>query len=282
MLKHENGSRTGEDIEDVHDMRVAIRRMRSAIRLLKPYLRAKAIADYNRDLRRLGWTLGDVRDLDVMIVQMQAYQAGLDESGQAGIQAVIALLEERRQAARAALNAYFDTKHYRRFVRGYSGFLTQPMPEVKHTQNGSVVPYQVRHVLPMLIYDRLAAVRAYETVVEEADTPTLHALRIEFKRLRYTLSLFGDVLSPAAREFVGEIKTLQDHLGHLNDASVARTRLDGLADDLDESGEAAVAAYLGHLEAQEAAVKVHFLEAWARFNTRKVQQKLATAVLSLR
>jgi CHAD domain-containing protein len=113
MLKHENGSRTGEDIEDVHDMRVAIRRMRSAIRLLKPYLRAKAIADYNRDLRRLGWTLGDVRDLDVMIVQMQAYQAGLDESGQAGIQAVIALLEERRQAARAALNAYFDTKHYR-------------------------------------------------------------------------------------------------------------------------------------------------------------------------
>src|SRR5512145_2820492 len=82
MLNQEAGSRSGEDIEHVHDMRVAIRRMRSAVRLLKPYLKGKAIKGYNRNLRQSGLVLGDVRDLDVMIEQLQAYTATLDVAGQ--------------------------------------------------------------------------------------------------------------------------------------------------------------------------------------------------------
>src|SRR5262245_29152747 len=67
VLQHEAGSRSGEDIEDVHDMRVAIRRMRSAFQLFKPYYKAKDVRPYRRGLRRIGWALGDVRDLDVLI-----------------------------------------------------------------------------------------------------------------------------------------------------------------------------------------------------------------------
>lgn len=276
MLQHEDASRTGADIEDVHDMRVAIRRMRSAIRLLRPYLKWKAIRPYNRKLRQLGGVLGEVRDLDVMIEQLQRYQAALDADSQAALQPAITELDTRRQEARAALNQYFDTKSYRRFVKSFAEFLLQPMPE-PHL-NGAVMPYQVRHVLPMLIYDRLAAVRAYDTVLQQADAPTLHALRIEFKRLRYLLSLFQAVLGPQAADVIAEIKTIQDHLGHLNDGAVARLRLKNLL-EADTSGM--LAGYLAFLDTQELGLKDSFMVAWQRFNTRKVQQKLASAVLAL-
>jgi len=282
MLQHEQGSRSGDDIEDVHDMRVAIRRTRSAMRLLKPYLKGKAIRPYNRGLRHLGWVLGEVRDLDVMIENLKTYQTALDAEAAAAFQLVIDELDQRRALARDALNEYLDAKAYRRFIRDYSDFLTQPMREGRHAANGAVAPYQVRHVLPAMIYDRLAAVRAYDTVLPEANAGTLHALRIEFKRLRYTLSLFSDVLGSSAEEFVDTIKAIQDHLGHLNDSSVARARLEGLADDPEASYADVLAGYLAHLEAHEAELKAGFAEVWQRFNSRKVQQKLATAVLALR
>src|SRR5258706_11423347 len=77
MLQHETGSRTGEDIEDVHDMRVATRRMRSLFRLLKPYYKRSAVQADKTELRHLAWTLGAVRDLDVLIDDVRTYHATL-------------------------------------------------------------------------------------------------------------------------------------------------------------------------------------------------------------
>jgi CHAD domain-containing protein len=275
MLQHEEGSRSGENIEDVHDMRVAIRRMRSTIRLLKLYVKQKYIRAHNRDLRRLGQVLGDVRDLDVMIEQIRVYQSSLDAEEQAALQTVVEALTARRDEARADLNDYFDSRAYQRLIISFCDFLMQPLPERSH--DSQVSPYQVRHVLPALIYDRLSAVRAYDTVVHQADAKTLHALRIEFKRLRYLLSLFQDVLGQQAGEVIEEIKTIQDHLGHLNDGTVARSHLEGLPDN----ENTALTGYLAFLEAQEVGLKDSFMVAWTRFNSRRIQQKLATAVLAL-
>src|SRR5215475_14346036 len=63
-LSHEEGSRSGEDSEDVHQMRVHIRRMRSLMRFLRPYFKKKVIKQYSRDLQSVASALGDIRDLD--------------------------------------------------------------------------------------------------------------------------------------------------------------------------------------------------------------------------
>src|SRR6266498_4356159 len=89
MLQHETGSRTGEDIEDVHDMRVATRKMRSLFRLLKPYYKQAAIQDYKTELRHLASTLGGVRDLDVLIDNIRSYQATLKPPQQADLQQAV-------------------------------------------------------------------------------------------------------------------------------------------------------------------------------------------------
>lgn len=279
MLKHEAGSRTGEDIEDVHDMRVSIRRMRSLFRLLRPFFSAKEIRPFNQSLRELAGTLGNVRDLDVMIDDLRLYQSEQGQASQADLGAVIDALDNRRTEAREELVDLLDSKAYRRFLKTYSAFVTRPIKGVKPA-DGIVIPHEVRHILPGLIYERLAAVRAYESVPEKANMVTLHALRIEFKRLRYALSLFEDVLGSQISDFINEIKAVQDALGHLNDTAAARALLDRVLDD-DEVPEALV-AYFAHLDGRAAAHHAQFTDAWDRFNTRKVQQKLASAILALR
>jgi CHAD domain-containing protein len=281
MLKHEAGSRTGENIEDVHDMRVAIRRMRSLLRLLEPYYKSKMIRGYSRDLRRIGWALGDVRDLDVLLEDLKKYQSTLDAEGQAALQEMIDFLDKRRATAREELNDMLDSKFYRRFVKDFSKFLSKADAKMKGQANGEVVPYQVRHVLPMLIHDRLAAVRAYETAIPTDDAKTMHQLRIEFKRLRYAISLFDSLLGSSINDFVDEIKRIQDELGRLNDIHTARARLDAWLDDAEDNFSGVLAGYLTYLEAEEPKLKADFPAEWARFNNRKVQQKLSNALLAL-
>lgn len=282
MLKHEQGSRTGEDIEDVHDMRVATRRMRSALRLLEPYFKQKAITSLDRNLRKLARLLGGVRDLDVMIEDLRQGITAMPDHTE-GLEKAIAFLDARRRKARSALNRFFDRGGYRKFVEDYAAFLTSPGKGAREAE--VVQPVKLRHVLPTMVYHHLGAVRAYGDVIEEADMPTLHALRIEFKRLRYVISLFGEVLGAGVEEFVTELKAIQDHLGRLNDLAIARDHLANLLDEFDGDDDApvraALNAYLSAIDAQTDGLRSGVNPVWTRFNTKKVQRLLAMAVAGL-
>ncbi len=279
VLQHEEGSRSGADIEDVHDMRVAIRKTRSLFRLLKPFYKRSAISTFKGELRHLAWTLGGVRDLDVLIEDIRAYQATLKAPQQADLQQAIDDLDKQREATRHELLDVLDSRLYRRLIKDYSKFLTTAGDGAKAIEKDIVTPVQVRHILPIIIYHRLAAVRAYDSILAEADAPTLHALRIELKQLRYTLSLFSEVLGPQVAEYVEEVKGLQDCLGHMNDGVIARAYL---SDFLKESHLAALNGYLTNLEEKEIALKGQLTELWTQFNTRKIQQKLSYAILAMR
>jgi CHAD domain-containing protein len=274
MLTHEEGSRLGEDPEAVHDMRVAIRRMRSIFRLLKPYFKAKDVRRFSGELQQLAWALGDVRDLDVFLADLHGFQEKLEAQQQADLQTVIDDLEAQRGESRDRLIETLDSKAYRRFLKEFAAFLSTPLESARNGKD-SIEPTLVRHLLPATVYNRLAAVRAYETALEAPDATTLHSLRIEFKRLRYTVSLFEDVLGAQIEGFIDDLKELQDILGGLNDITTARGRLEGYR------GEG-VEAYLAWLDSSEADLTARFGDAWARFNSRKVQQKLSNAVLGIK
>ena len=93
------------------------------------------------------------------------------------------------------------------------------------------------------------------------------------------MSFFEPILGASIRQFVDELKLVQDCLGEMNDCVTARDRLLDLSEDY-HSG--AFTDYLTHLEQKESALRAHFFELWARFNTRRVQQRLASAILGLR
>jgi len=229
MLHHEPGTRQGEDIEELHDMRVATRRMRAAFRVFGDYLDMGKMKAFLKGLRRTGRTLGAVRDLDVFWQKTQQYLETLPPERQNDLEPLRAVWETERERAREKMNAYLDSERYVQFKERFSEFLQTPdagaLPPF--SKKGEPIPNRLRHVVPVLVYQRLVAVRAYDEWVTGEDVPLgrLHQLRIASKGLRYTLEYFQEVLGPEAKDAIQEIKGLQDHLGDLQDAVVASNLL---------------------------------------------------------
>ena len=225
MIHNEPGTRLGEDTEALHDMRVATRRLRAAFRVFGPYYKPKAIAAYRKGLKRTGRALGPVRDLDVFRAKTHAYLSTLPQSSQGDLDRFLAVLQAHRDSARARMNNYLDSTKYTQFKELFGQFVQMEGMGSRPAllKDGDPRPHRVRHVAPMVIYQRLAAVRAYDEWVSIPDPPPerLHALRIACKRLRYTLEFFREVLGPDTRALIKTIVTIQDHLGNLQDARVA-------------------------------------------------------------
>src|SRR4029077_1143360 len=77
LLAHEAGTRTGEDIEDLHQMRVAVRRMRATLKAARPLLDAAWADGLRAELGWRGGALGPVRDLDVLLLRLHEEIASL-------------------------------------------------------------------------------------------------------------------------------------------------------------------------------------------------------------
>lgn len=225
MVHHEPGTRLGIEIESLHDMRVATRRMRAAFRVFGAYYKPKAASRLLKGLKRTGRALGPVRDLDVFRAKIDSYLSTLPLEQQHDLDGFLAVLTAHRDSARERMNTYLDSAKYACFKERLDQFVeSEGMGRRPIAFDGDQPqPYRVRHVAPMVIYQRLAAVRAYHDWVSIPHPPTerLHSLRIACKRLRYTLEFFGEILDPSAKELIKSIVVIQDHLGDLQDAVVA-------------------------------------------------------------
>mgnify|MGYP003781540057 FL=1 len=225
MLAHEAGTRAGVDIEELHDMRVATRRMRAALQVFADSVDMRPLKPFIKDLRRTGRVLGTVRDLDVFWEKTERYLAGLSVAEQPPLAPLRAVWQSQRDAARDEMTVYLDSDRYAKFTQSFSEFLNTPgvAEPAPFGADGEPQPRRVRHVAPVVLYQRLAAVRGYDEWVSGPAVPLvrLHQLRIASKYLRYTAEFFQEVLSPQSGDIIERIKRLQDHLGDLQDAVVA-------------------------------------------------------------
>jgi CHAD domain-containing protein len=286
MLLNEPGSRLGENIEAVHDMRVATRRMRSAIRLFRPFFKANTIKPLNHALRDVASLLGEVRDLDVFMEKAQHFAQANPESN---LDPLVIIWEKRLTKARRALIRHLDSKAFARFVDQFHGFVTTPGAGARALPGPEeAVAYQVRYIAPRLIYEHYEGVRAYEAVLDDAPITTLHALRIDFKRFRYTLEFFEEILGPEIKSVIKETKNMQDHLGDLTDTLVASGVLVDFIDEHNASYSgvpifmrpdiSGVQRYALATDALQKRLLDTFPAAWAKFNRDEVRRALALAV----
>lgn len=280
MKQHEDGSRTGEDIESVHQMRVATRRMRSLFKLLGVYYKSKLVMKYNRSLQDVARALGHIRDLDVMILDLQEFQSTQPSNIQEIMESIIQKFDKQRRKHRVKSNDMFDSNVYAKFVRKFGKFTVKSgrgaLPIVDEER-----PYQVRHVLPVILHQHLAAVRAYDTVLDGAEDETLHALRVEFKQLRYAVEFFKPVLGTSADGFIQEMKAMQDLLGRMNDIVVFTERVNHIKHPTDEQQEV-IEQYQAARQQELDTLRSHFDDQWESFNRRTVQKQFADALLVLR
>lgn len=289
MLANEAGTRLGQDIEALHDMRVATRRMRAAYGIFADYFDPAVLAPFNKGLRKIGRALGTVRDLDVLIEKAEAYQAALGEEQPDALAPLLADWHARREVARREMLAHLDSPAYRDFVGAFQTFLTTPGAGARPIPIGEPLPHQVRHVAPRLILTRYEIVRAYETIIDGAPLATYHRLRIDCKRLRYALEFFRDVLGPEAPELIRQVTAMQDLLGALQDAHVAEGLIASFLEEqrkkrkkgLPEEALVGVAGYLAAQQASQQDLLGIFPAPWAELVGYDFRRALALAVAAL-
>jgi CHAD domain-containing protein len=299
MLYHEPGTRAGDDIEELHDMRVATRRMRAAFRVFGDYLNWKRLKPIRKGARRTCDKLGNVRDLDVFWEKAQHYLDGLPPERQGDLTPLREAWEAEREIAREEMLAYLDGDRYVEFKERSAELFGMPeawgLPAL--TKKGEAVPHRVRHVVPVEVYERAAAVLAYDEWVTQPDVSLkrLHRLRIAGKRLRYTLEFFEEVLAPQTSDLIRQMKGLQDHLGDLQDAVVASELLrdfltwgtwghtEGKKAKTPKEPIVApgVAVYMANKQAELQRLLDTFPDTWTFFRSREFKQTVAVVLAPL-
>jgi CHAD domain-containing protein len=291
MLLHERGTIQGKDIEELHDMRVATRRMRAAFEVFGPFFQSKVIKPHLKGLRATGKALGQVRDLDVFMEKAEHYIQSLENSEDDGLRPLIESWRTEREQARELMVAYLKDRKYQEFKESFYRFLNTPGQGALPIPEHKPFPSQVRDLAPLLIYERLAQVRAYDSILANASIEDFHDLRIEFKKLRYTLEFFREVLGEQAEEVIDEIKKMQDHLGDMNDAQIATEILRDFLSrwDLQQASlpvsqrdsPQAIMSYLTYRYNERHELMQTFHAAWANFTRHELRQKLALSISTL-
>jgi triphosphatase len=241
LLSNEPAALAG-DAEGVHQMRVALRRLRLAIAVLKgamPPADRRCLAEA---LGRLDDTLAPVRNFDVLLAELlppvrSAFAGDPDLDHLAA-----ALAWARRTAHDRLAEELRSARHdaviqglLRRFEAGCRRADTTPAPAGR----------TIGTLLPAILDRRFRAVRKRSKGFRRQTPKARHRLRIAVKKLRYAIELFGGSLAGEdARAFLKELRRLQDGLGTVSDVRVARSLLRQLSAGAEPGGRLARAGSL--------------------------------------
>lgn len=240
MRANTEGTRLDLDPEYLHDLRVAARRLRSALRLLGPALGPKRAESLRMELSWIATLLGGVRDLDVFIANLETQAVRLGESGRIALLLKAELLA-RRSPAREVLAAALDGKRYEALLRRIQALADSPPPRSAR----GLAAQRVQDAAPGFIKRaRRRVVKQGRTAVQEQDPAALHRLRILFKRLRYASEFFDPALGGRLEPMIKAMVKFQDCLGEHQDAVVAGRKIEALAQEMAARGDLPVESLL--------------------------------------
>lgn len=243
ILVHDPGTRLGSDPEDLHQLRVATRRLRAFLRVGRPLLDVAWAEDLRAELGWLGRVLGPVRDLDVLIERLETEIAGLGDDADAATGLLVELDAERATGRQAIVDALSSDR--------YLALLDRLEHASDPELSGDDVP-----LARVWRGEWKRTRKAFAELGQLTPDDDLHAARIRVKRARYAAELAEHELGKRGAAFVGAAKRLQDVLGEHQDASVAEERIRSWSDAVGNG----VAA--GRLVELERARKVDARAAW--------------------
>jgi triphosphatase len=207
------------DPEGVHELRVAIRKIRAAMAVLEEtVLDDGTLRRQDKVLSRLFSALGDVRDHDVLAQRVTtiARRRRLEKKG---LRALARTLDERGKEAKRTLRKVQRRHAPAALFAKIGRDVVRAVARARRERDDRRV--LVRHYAASVLVRRYEAVLAYEVVVP-ASVEVLHRLRVAIKKLRYAVDFFGGALGKHARELDRPLQTAQDQLGELHDHHVAR------------------------------------------------------------
>jgi CHAD domain-containing protein len=257
LASHEAGARQGTDPEELHQMRTAVRRLRSVLRAA-PSLFGPEFQPLGRELHWLGTVLGAVRDLDVFRDYLRAELSSLPAAEAEAVRRILERLETERTRAKHGATTALASPRYGRLRKGLAKALGRPRLAGDDVSLAAVARRRFKK-----LRKAVAALPAKPT------DDQLHAVRIRVKRARYAAELAEDTVGRPARQFVKRAGRVQDILGEHQDAVVAEERLRALGDSqLDGRGGAALAGLLARQRRRRRAALTAFQDQWPKLERR--------------
>ena len=248
--------------EGLHQLRVSLRRMRSAFTVFRKEIGGETAEMLSAEAKWLGNAVGRARDFDVFTQDiLEPVTPAAGEEDAFGV--LRRKVEEERARAWAAADKAFHSQRYSRFVLQLALFLTERGWRAKRSAADPVAVFAA-HALDK----RQASVDKLGNCMADLDEEARHELRKRLKKLRYTLSFFQSLFDKKkAKPYLKDLSRLQDAFGALNDLATARTILGELASD-DPALQPAVAhvAAFHKARADEEWARVQAL--WADFSAR--------------
>lgn len=210
---------TGEDIETIHRMRVASRRLRNGLELFKDCLPKKKARRWQDHILKITHSLGKARDLDIQITLLdRLYDESLDAKYKPGFRRLLLRLKQRRAKAQKQVNrALLDLQESKTLKKMQSHFTTL-------SANADDI-----YLFTPSLYQRaftainraLADFLSYQEYIHSPEQiDKLHAMRLAGKKLRYTLEIFAPIYKQALIPHVQVMKEIQDQLGSIHDDDI--------------------------------------------------------------
>ena len=235
------------DTEFLHHFRTSVRRSRSLLSLVKGALGQDTEARLKRELRDLQQRTNRLRDLDVFLLDQSQFKALLPKSLHCGLAAWQQAVEKQRHQEHARLARFLKGATFERRMATLRT-VTSEAAEGEASEVGSRLSVEAG---PEIVHKRYRRVRKRGRAIDQ-QTPdaAIHSLRIDCKKLRYTLEFFESVLPDTTIDVVlPRLKKLQDVLGDFNDLAVQQEELRDMFEALDsgDEGSEEIALALGGL-----------------------------------
>ncbi|MDD1516341.1 MULTISPECIES: CYTH and CHAD domain-containing protein [Bradyrhizobium] len=271
LLQSLPAAEDGRNPEGVHQLRVSLRRLRSALDLMRSVGALSHVDALRSEATWLAQGLSAARDWDVFqlatlpaIAKACPSVAGFDALGQVAAQ-------RQAQAYRRARNA-LDDRRCAVFLIGLGGWI-----ETRGWRNGVAPEDLGRLAEPAVNFAQRVLSEQYAKVLKRGrrfkslTIDELHRLRLATKRLRYLseflLPLYEDRKS--ARKFARRLAGLQEELGVFNDMAVTASLLDGLGSE-DRDSAIAAAAIAGWQARASIGVQQGLQDSWRDFTAARV------------
>ncbi len=243
QLQHNvHGAMNSDDAEYLHQMRVALRRLRVALRLTGKFRADEQLAALSQDAASWGAALGRIREWDVFIAGTVQPMC-LRMAGHTGLQALLATSRRQRDACYAALRNEAQARELQRLLLRFAIWMNGAYWQAPTQEN-----HVALHVHDFAVRRLRKLAKRFARSGRQLDNPDagrLHALRITAKKLRYSAEFFANLFDrKKTRPFLSALNEVQDVLGLINDVAVAHHLLDELAvlPDLSAHQEAIVLA----------------------------------------
>jgi CHAD domain-containing protein len=252
ILKHEEGVLQDKEPEELHQMRVGMRRLRSTMVGFAPTLELPEVAD-EKSVGKVARILGKLRDLDVLKETLEKrYFSLLEKKEQKRLKKALKILEKRRKRTFKEVEAVLKDKLYLNLKENFQAWLKQPTYQ-------EIAQIAIATVLPDLLFPQASKLllhpawllgtkfiegeikfnndwnqKQVEKILSDRGE-TLHDLRKEAKRSRYNMELFTQFYSNSYENHLNEIKNLQTVLGDIQDSFILAEFLSSvLAEDYEE------------------------------------------------